>query len=82
MQRWIWVSTKKFMFNKAIIDATYEHVACFKVQIAYYEALGLNGFKSHAETFDIFEGKGLLQRGNQEGDIAATAQNMQRLIRR
>ena len=28
-----------FDFNKEIIDATLDVVACFKVQIAYYEAL-------------------------------------------
>ena len=30
-------------FNRAVIDATKDAVACFKVQIAYYEALGLDG---------------------------------------
>ena len=32
-----------FNFNKEIIDATHDVSACFKVQIAYYEAYGING---------------------------------------
>ena len=34
-------------FNKGIIDATEDVAACFKVQIAYYEALGIKGLSGH-----------------------------------
>ena len=32
-----------FLFNKAINDATQDVAGCYKVQIAYYESLGLEG---------------------------------------
>ena len=34
-----------YRFNQMIIDATFDVAACYKVQIAYYEALGLKGLK-------------------------------------
>ena len=39
-----------FQFNKEIIDATLDVVACYKVQIAYYEALGLAGLIAYRNT--------------------------------
>ena len=35
-----------FLFNKAIIDATEDVAGCYKVQIAYYESLGLEGMEA------------------------------------
>lgn len=35
-----------FAFNKAIIDATHEYAVSFKLNIAFYEAYGLEGWKS------------------------------------
>ena len=32
-------------FNKKLIDATKAVAGCYKVQIAYYESLGLEGMK-------------------------------------
>ena len=40
---------KIFEFNRKIIDAVYENAGCFKVQIACYEALGLDGMTAFAE---------------------------------
>ena len=37
-------------FNKKLIDATKAVAGCYKVQIAYYESLGLEGMKAYAET--------------------------------
>ena len=39
-----------FDFNKQIIDATLDVVACYKVQIAYYEALGMEGMIAYKNT--------------------------------
>ncbi|GHU93983.1 orotidine 5'-phosphate decarboxylase [Clostridia bacterium] len=39
-----------FEFNKSIINATHDVVACYKVQIAYYEAHGLRGMSAFART--------------------------------
>ena len=39
-------------FNKKLIDATKAVAGCYKVQIAYYESLGLEGLKAHAEALN------------------------------
>ena len=39
-----------FGFNRAIIDATADIAACYKVQIAYYEEFGIEGLKTYAQT--------------------------------
>ena len=47
-----------FEFNRRIIDAVYEEAGCFKVQIACYEALGLDGMKAFADTLRYARGRG------------------------
>lgn len=62
-------------FNKRIIDATIENAACFKVQIAYYEALGLLGLRAYKRTLEyIKESKAISIADIKRGDIAKTAQ--------
>jgi len=39
-----------FSFNKAIIDAIHEYVVSFKLNIAFYEAYGIEGWKSLEKT--------------------------------
>ena len=46
------VSEALFAFNKEIIDETLDVVACYKVQIAYYEALGIEGLIAYKNTLD------------------------------
>lgn len=41
-----------FSFNKAIVDATKDLVGCYKPQMAFYEAIGLDGLKSLKKTVD------------------------------
>jgi len=61
-------------FNKALIDATYDTAACFKVQIAYYEEMGINGLKAYAETLKYIRTKGCISIADiKRGDIADTA---------
>ena len=61
-------------FNKKIIDATIDVAACFKVQIAYYEALGLKGMMAYKETLDYLKEKdAIIIADIKRGDIAATA---------
>lgn len=68
------VSEKLFAFNKAIIDATKDITAVYKVQIAYYEANGLEGMKAYKETLAYLREEGLLSIADvKRGDIAATA---------
>lgn len=63
-----------FAFNKAIIDATYDIAACFKVQIAYYEELGVDGLSAYSRTLKYIREKNCLSIGDiKRGDIADTA---------
>nr|WP_299070027.1 orotidine-5'-phosphate decarboxylase [uncultured Allomuricauda sp.] len=41
-----------FSFNKAIIDATHQFCVAYKPNIAFYEAYGLNGWKSLERTME------------------------------
>lgn len=64
-----------FQFNKKIIDATYDIAACFKVQIAYYEAYGLRGLIAYKMTLDYLrERKMLIIADIKRGDISKTAE--------
>ncbi|ADL51303.1 orotidine-5'-phosphate decarboxylase [Clostridium cellulovorans] len=61
-------------FNKKIIDATLDVVAVYKVQIAYYEALGINGLKAYSATLKYLKEKGAVTIADiKRGDIANTA---------
>lgn len=63
-----------FQFNKEIIDATLDVVACYKVQIAYYEALGLAGLIAYKNTLQYLREKdAIIIADIKRGDIAATA---------
>ncbi|MCL1819310.1 MAG: orotidine-5'-phosphate decarboxylase [Oscillospiraceae bacterium] len=64
-----------FAFNKKLIDATHDVVACYKVQIAYYEALGLDGLAAYAETLKYIKSVGQLVIADiKRGDIKETAE--------
>ncbi len=41
-----------YAFNKAVIDATADLVSCYKPQIAFYEALGIEGLRSLQKTME------------------------------
>ncbi|MCR5253472.1 MAG: orotidine-5'-phosphate decarboxylase [Treponema sp.] len=63
-------------FNKALIKRVAEENAacCFKVQIAYYEAMGIEGMKVFSETLQAVRDSGLVAISDiKRGDIAATA---------
>ncbi|MDR1144325.1 MAG: orotidine-5'-phosphate decarboxylase [Spirochaetaceae bacterium] len=61
-------------FNRAIVDATADRAACFKVQIAYYEAMGIPGLRAYARTLSYIRGRGSLVIADiKRGDIADTA---------
>ncbi|HEY5560252.1 MAG TPA: orotidine-5'-phosphate decarboxylase [Clostridiaceae bacterium] len=63
-----------FNFNKKIIDATSDVVGCFKVQIAYYEALGLEGLLAYKNTLKYIKSCGSISIADiKRGDIADTA---------
>jgi len=68
------VSEAILAYNRAVIDATLDAAACFKVQIAYYEALGLAGLGAYAATLAYLRARGALVIADvKRGDIADTA---------
>lgn len=63
-------------YNKEIIRrvASDKSACCCKVQIAYYEAMGLKGMRVYAETLKAVRNSGLIAISDiKRGDIAATA---------
>jgi orotidine-5'-phosphate decarboxylase len=61
-------------FNRALIDATVDVAACYKVQIAYYEEMGIAGLEVYAGTLKYIREKGHLVIADiKRGDIADTA---------
>jgi len=61
-------------FNKALVDSTFDACACYKVQIAYYEEMGLEGLGCYAKTLRYIREKGgLVIADIKRGDIADTA---------
>lgn len=64
-----------FEFNKRIIDATYDIVGCFKVQIAYYEAYGIKGLMAYKRTLEYVRSKNCIVIADvKRSDIAKTAE--------
>ena len=61
-------------YNTALIDAVHDTCACFKVQIAYYEEMGIEGLRAYSETLKYIRKKGCLVITDiKRGDIADTA---------
>lgn len=63
-------------YNREIIRrvAADKSACCFKVQIAYYEAMGLAGLKVYAETLKMIRETGLIAISDiKRGDIGATS---------
>ncbi len=64
-------------YNKEIIKrvAADKTACCFKVQIAYYEAMGLEGLKVYSQTLKLVRDSGLIAISDiKRGDIGATSQ--------
>ncbi|MCR4742955.1 MAG: orotidine-5'-phosphate decarboxylase [Treponema sp.] len=63
-------------YNREIIKRVKadSSASCFKVQIAYYEAMGIEGLKVYAETLKIIKNSGLIEISDiKRGDIGATS---------
>jgi orotidine-5'-phosphate decarboxylase len=66
-------------FNRALIDATLDAAACYKVQIACYEEMGLEGLKTYSLTLAYLRERGALVIADiKRGDIADTARRYAR----
>ncbi|MFW6249265.1 MAG: orotidine-5'-phosphate decarboxylase [Bacteroidota bacterium] len=69
------VEDRLYAFNQAIIDSTKDVAAAFKVQIAYYEAQGLQGLKAYKRTLDYIKTNRIPVIADvKRGDISKTAQ--------
>jgi len=75
-KREIWRRAEAILkYNKSIVDHVYEYVPAVKVQIAYYEMLGLAGIECFIETAAYAKKKGLLVMADaKRNDIGATAE--------
>jgi len=66
---------KIFEFNRQIIDATGDEAGCFKLQIAFYEALGLDGMQAFSKTLQYARSRGNATITDaKRGDISSTAE--------
>ncbi|MDD3428549.1 MAG: orotidine-5'-phosphate decarboxylase [Oscillospiraceae bacterium] len=62
-------------FNKRIVEATKDVAGCYKVQIAYYESLGIEGMVAYKQTLDYLRANKLVTIADiKRGDIAKTAE--------
>ncbi len=69
------ISDALFHFNKEIIDATLDVAACYKVQIAYYEAYGMQGMEAYRKTLAYLRSQNTITIADvKRGDIAKTAE--------
>lgn len=63
-----------WLFNKGIIDATYDLIPAVKPQIAMYEQFGVEGVEVFKRTVDYCKSKGLIVIGDvKRGDIGSTS---------
>lgn len=69
------LGTKFIDYAREVVDASIEKAACFKVQIACYEAYGLKGLLAYKEILSYIRGKGgLVIADIKRGDIGSTAE--------
>jgi len=69
------IEDRLFEFNRRIVDSTEDIASAFKVQIAYYEAEGIQGLKAYKRTLDYIRSKKIpLIADVKRGDISKTAQ--------
>jgi orotidine-5'-phosphate decarboxylase len=62
-----------FEFNKAIIDATQEHCVGYKINTAFYEALGLKGWEAMERTVRYISSTHFKIADAKRGDIGNTS---------
>jgi len=63
-----------WLFNRAIVDSTFDLIPAVKPQIAMYEQFGIPGLTVYKQTIDYCRSKGLLVIGDaKRGDIGSTS---------
>jgi orotidine-5'-phosphate decarboxylase len=61
-------------FNKAIIDATKDFTVCYKINTAFYEAQGIDGWKTMKETLEYIPKDIFTIADAKRGDIGNTSE--------
>ena len=70
-----------FQFNRAIVDATIDHCVAYKPNLAFYEALGIEGLRQLKLTMDYLHGLGkpvFTIADAKRGDIGNTSERYAR----
>ena len=70
-----------FLFNRAIIDATIDHCVAYKPNLAFYEAMGIEGLRQLKLTMDYIHGLGkpvFTIADAKRGDIGNTSERYAR----
>ena len=67
-----------YSFNCAVIEATIDLVCCYKPNMAFYEAEGVEGLKALAATIKYIDGRVPVILDAKRGDIGNTARNYAR----
>jgi orotidine-5'-phosphate decarboxylase len=70
-----------FLFNSAIIDATIDHCVAYKPNLAFYEAMGIEGLRQLKLTMDYLHGLGkpvFTIADAKRGDIGNTSERYAR----
>lgn len=67
------VNGDALVFNKAIIDATRDVCVAYKINFAFYEALGLQGWRMMEETIAYIGDQHLIIADAKRGDIGNTS---------
>ncbi|MFC1554982.1 orotidine-5'-phosphate decarboxylase [candidate division KSB1 bacterium] len=60
-------------FNKQIIEATSEHAAAYKFNMAFYEAAGIEGYIALADSIKLISWNSLIILDGKRGDIGNTS---------
>ncbi|KUK08156.1 MAG: Orotidine 5'-phosphate decarboxylase [Caldanaerobacter subterraneus] len=68
------IAEAMYLFNKGIIDAVYDLIPAVKIQVAFYEAYGIEGFKAFFRTAEYAKSLGLIVIADvKRGDIQDVA---------
>src|SRR3954447_2530013 len=62
-----------FEFNKAIIDATKDHCVSYKINTAFYEAMGVKGWETLQQTVEYIPATHFKIGDAKRGDIGNTS---------
>jgi orotidine-5'-phosphate decarboxylase len=67
-----------FAFNKAIIDSTQDHCVAYKINTAFYEAIGVNGWMTLEKTVNYIPDTHFKIADAKRGDIGNTSEQYAR----